>query len=195
MNLLIGQEEFKSDDTGLIIRYGIHETMFGNCLIATTSTGICNFHFLNRILDGTDDETAVSILCRDWGNAEISNDRSATQEINDHLFSNPLSSLESEQIPLTLHIKGSKFQIQVWEALLKVPFGETTTYQGLARSLGRPTAARAIGNAIGRNRISYLIPCHRVIRASGELGGYRWGLERKAKILNWEANLCETTIS
>jgi AraC family transcriptional regulator, regulatory protein of adaptative response / methylated-DNA-[protein]-cysteine methyltransferase len=87
-------------------------------------------------------------------------------------------------------VKGTNFQIQVWRALLKIPFGDLITYQNLATTLGCPTAARAVGNAIGGNPIGYLIPCHRVIRASGELGGYRWGSERKLSILGWEASRC-----
>jgi AraC family transcriptional regulator of adaptative response/methylated-DNA-[protein]-cysteine methyltransferase len=193
MNLLITQQEFKFDGAGLKICYGIHETMFGNCLIATTSRGICNLHFLDGVLDGTDDKVAISTLRNDWGEVEISKDLHATQEISDRLFSNPFDSQVSKQIPLTLNfvlnMKRTKFQIEVWQALLKIPFGETRTYQELARSLGRPSSARAIGNAVGKNPISYLIPCHRVIRSSGELGGYRWGVERKAAILNWEADL------
>ena len=90
--------------------------------------------------------------------------------------------------PLVLYVKGTNFQIQVWRALLRVPFGGITTYQGLAESMGRPTAARAIGNALGSNPVGYFIPCHRVIRESGEMGGYRWGLERKAVLLGWEAS-------
>ena len=85
-------------------------------------------------------------------------------------------------------VKGTNFQIQVWRALLKIPFGELTTYRNLATTMGCPTAARAVGNAIGCNSIGYLIPCHRVIRESGELGGYRWGQGRKLSILGWEAS-------
>jgi AraC family transcriptional regulator, regulatory protein of adaptative response / methylated-DNA-[protein]-cysteine methyltransferase len=85
-------------------------------------------------------------------------------------------------------VKGTNFQIQVWRALLRIPFGGMTTYQSIAELIGRPTAVRAVGNAIGKNPIAYLIPCHRVIRESGELGGYRWGLERKTILLAWEAS-------
>jgi AraC family transcriptional regulator, regulatory protein of adaptative response / methylated-DNA-[protein]-cysteine methyltransferase len=93
-----------------------------------------------------------------------------------------------EQKPLKLLVKGTNFQIQVWRALLKVQFGGMTTYQSVAEMIGRPTATRAVGTAVGNNPIGYLIPCHRVIRASGELGGYRWGVERKTAILGWEAS-------
>jgi AraC family transcriptional regulator of adaptative response/methylated-DNA-[protein]-cysteine methyltransferase len=177
-------QEFKSGGAGLQICYGIHETMFGDCLIATTARGICNLSFL----DAMDKESAEADLCKEWSKAEIICDRKITQPICDRLFSHLPNMLSTNQPPLTLYVKSTNFQIQVWRALLQIPFGGITTYQGIARSLGRPTAARAIGNAVGSNPISYIIPCHRVIRESGELGGYRWGLERKTALLGWEAS-------
>ena len=173
--------EFKSDGAGLQIRYGIYDTPFGKSLIATTARGVCNLYFL----DATDEQIAEQILRQEWLNAEIIHDRQATQPLHDLMFN---SASFRDRKPLTLLVKGTNFQIQVWRALLKVPFGGMTTYQTLAEMIGRPTAARAVGNAVGNNPISYLIPCHRVIRESGELGGYRWGLERKTLMLGWEAS-------
>lgn len=172
--------EYKTAGSGLHIRYGIHETPFGVCLIATTDRGICNLSFLDHA-DGT---VAAQALQTEWPNADISVDQQETEKIRDLIFQSTHSSL-------VLHVKGTNFQIQVWQALLKIPFGGLTTYQGLATSIGRPTAARAIGNAVGRNPVGYLIPCHRVIRGSGEIGGYRWGLERKTVLLGWEASQSE----
>lgn len=172
--------EFKAEGAKLQIGYGVHETPFGHCLIATTARGICNLHFLNVI----DKETTEHYLRQQWAKAEIIHDQQATQEISDRIF-RPFAANRS---PLILHVKGTNFQIQVWRALLKVPLGGIITYQSLAQSIGRPTAARAIGNALANNPVGYLIPCHRVIRASGEMGNYRWGLERKAVLLGWEAN-------
>ncbi|MFB2770965.1 methylated-DNA--[protein]-cysteine S-methyltransferase [Pelatocladus sp. BLCC-F211] len=172
--------EFKAGGVGLQIRYGVHESPFGYCLIATTARGICNLYFL----DGTDEKAAEHNLRTKWTNAEIIRDQQMTEEISDRIF-NPFAAHRS---PLVLHVKGTNFQIQVWRALLRIPFAGITTYQGLAASIGRPTAARAIGNAIGSNPVGYLIPCHRVIRESGAMGGYRWGLERKTVILGWEAS-------
>ncbi|MFN6166419.1 MAG: methylated-DNA--[protein]-cysteine S-methyltransferase, partial [Pseudanabaena sp.] len=177
-------QEFKTGGAGLEICYGIHETMFGDCLIATTERGICNLYFL----DGMNDQAAELMLQEEWSNAEIISDRQITQPICDRLFSHLPNLNNTKQLPLKLYVKGTNFQIQVWRALLRIPFGGITTYQGLGRSLGRPNAARAIGNAVGSNPVSFLIPCHRVIRESGELGGYRWGLERKTAILGWEAS-------
>ncbi len=177
-------QEFKTGGKGLQIWYGIHETMFGDCLIATTERGICNLYFL----DGMDNQAAALMLREEWSKAEIICDRQITQPICDRLFSHLPNLNPDSQPTLTLYVKGTNFQIQVWRALLRIPFGGITTYQDLGRSLGRPKSARAIGNAVGSNPISYIIPCHRVIRESGELGGYRWGLERKTAILGWEAS-------
>ena len=171
--------EFKTAGMGLQIRYGIHETSFGQLLIATTSRGICNLHFIDA-----NEYSPEQYLHEEWTNAEIIYDQKATQEISDRIFHpTPFSSK-----PLAVLVKGTNFQIQVWRALLRVPFGQITTYQNLAIQMGRPTAARAIGNALGNNSLAYLIPCHRVIRESGELGGYRWGVERKTMMLGWEAS-------
>ena len=178
--------EFKAGGTGLQICYGIHSTPFGDCLIAATPRGLCNLHFLDR----TNQDEIEQAFHQEWTNAHIRADQQATQAICDRIFS-PNPSATSKE-PLALYVKGTNFQIQVWRALLNIPFGGITTYQGLATTLGRPTAARAVGNALGRNPIAYLIPCHRVIRESGELGGFRWGLERKRMLLGWEASRSQT---
>lgn len=172
--------EFKSGGAGLQIRYGLHDSPFGRSLIATTARGVCNLHFLEA------DHMAETLLRQDWPNAEIHFDPTVTAAIAQQIFQPA-----GLQPPLTLHVKGTNFQIQVWRALLNVRFGDLTTYQTLAEMLNRPTAARAIGNAVGDNPIAYLIPCHRVIQASGELGGYRWGLDRKILMLGWEAGRSE----
>lgn len=173
--------EFKTSGAGLQICYGIHETPFGRALLATTPRGICNLQFLDRM----DELEAERLLKLEWSQAAICRDPQTTQAIIDRVF-NPTTFHNGQA--LTLLVKGSNFQIQVWRALLQVPFGTITTYQNLAERMGRPTAARAVGNALGNNPIAYLIPCHRVIRESGEIGGYRWGLERKTVMLGWEAS-------
>jgi AraC family transcriptional regulator of adaptative response/methylated-DNA-[protein]-cysteine methyltransferase len=173
--------EFKTAGAGLQIRYGMHETPFGKALIATTARGICNVYFLA----GADESTAEQMLQQAWPKATIIHDQQATQPLHDLIFN---STVSGDRKSLTLLVKGTNFQIQIWRALLSIPFGGITTYQGIAELVGRPTAARAVGNAIGSNPVAYLIPCHRVIRESGELGGYRWGLERKTAILGWEAS-------
>ena len=172
--------ESKTDGQGLQIHYGIHDTPFGKSLIATTSRGICNLHFLNL----TEQLNAKQILKESWSKAEIIHNQNATQSLCDQIF-NP--NHEYRQ-PLTLLVKGTNFQVQVWQALLQIPLGEIATYKAIAEKIERPHATRAVGSAIGKNLIGYLIPCHRIIRSSGALGGYRWGLERKAAILAWEAS-------
>jgi AraC family transcriptional regulator, regulatory protein of adaptative response / methylated-DNA-[protein]-cysteine methyltransferase len=173
--------EFKAGGAGLQICYGIHDTPFGQALIATTARGICNLHFL----DATAEQTAEQILRQSWTKAEIIYNPQATQPLHAIIFD---PSISSAQKSLTVLVKGTNFQVQVWRALLSVPFGGLTTYQTMAEMIGRPKATRAVGTAIGHNPIGYLIPCHRVIRASGEFSGYRWGLERKTVLLGWEAS-------
>ncbi len=173
--------EYKTGGMGLQIYYGVHDTPFGQSLIATTARGVCNLHFLDLV----NQQTPEQILKQSWSNAEIIHNQNATQALCDRIFH---SANLQEQKSLTLLVKGTNFQIQVWRALLQVTFGEITTYQTIAEMIDRPTASRAVGNAVGKNPIGYLIPCHRVIRGSGELGGYRWGAERKTAILGWEAS-------
>ena len=173
--------EFKAGGVGLKIRYGIHDTPFGSSLIATTARGVCNLYFLDEI----DEQNAEQSLRLEWRKAEIIRDQQATKEVIDHIFNPSAFSISK---PLTLFVKGTNFQVQVWRALLRVPFGTMTTYQSVANMIGRSMATRAVGNAVAHNPVAYLIPCHRVIRESGELGGYRWGMERKTLILGWEAS-------
>lgn len=177
--------EFKQGGAGLRLGYGIHSTPFGACLVATTPRGICNLHFW----DAADWTGAEQWLRSQWPAAEIRGDRVGTEAICNRIFT-PVT--RSDQ-PLKLVVKGTNFQIQVWRALLNIPLGGLTTYQDLARAIDRPTAARAVGNAVGRNPVGYLIPCHRVIRESGEWGGYRWGIDRKTAMLGWEASHAEAT--
>ena len=176
--------ELKAGGAGLQIRYGVHETLLGSCLIAMTARGVCNLHFLNVV----DEAAAEPQLRTEWANAEIIHDQQATGEIRDRIFQRVVAN----RSPLVLCVKGTNFQIQVWRALLRIPFGGISTYQGLAQSMGRPKAARAVGNALGSNPVGCFIPCHRVIRESGEMGGYRWGLDRKAILLSWEASHHQT---
>ena len=173
--------EYKAGGIGLQIHYGIHDTPFGKSLIAITARGVCNLHFL----DIANEQTPEQIIRQSWSNAEIIHDQCVTQVLSEKIFD---STAFRYRKPLTLLVKGTNFQIQVWRALLQIPFGGITTYQTVAEIIGRPTATRAVGNAVGRNPIGYLIPCHRVIRGSGELGGYRWGKGRKTAILGWEAS-------
>lgn len=170
--------EARLGGAGLDIRYGVHDTRFGPALIATTTRGVCALHFVNA------ESAGLEQLRQAWPHAQHLHDPAATAAIAQRLFT-PLAA-ETQQ-PLALLVKGTNFQIQVWRALLALPAGALTTYGELAESLDKPDAARAVGAAVGANSIAWLIPCHRVIRASGVLTGYRWGTPRKAAMLSWEA--------
>ncbi len=175
--------EFKMGGEGLQIYYGLHDTLFGTVAIAATLRGICSLQFYDAD-ELCGEESAKAALVQAWPQADLIRGNGVTQPLCDRIFS-PIAAQPTE--PLTLLVKGTNFQLQVWRALLKIPPGALATYQTIASIVDRPTAARAVGTAIGKNPIGYLIPCHRVIRASGEVGGYRWGAERKQAILGWEA--------
>jgi AraC family transcriptional regulator, regulatory protein of adaptative response / methylated-DNA-[protein]-cysteine methyltransferase len=170
--------EYKAGGAGLAIRYGIHDSPFGPALIATSGRGVCGLHFVDS------GQNAGALLGKDWPRATLREDSSVTAQLAQRIFS-PLASQSAK--PLALLVKGSNFQLKVWRALLALPPGSIATYRHIARTIGEPTAARAVGNAIGANPVAWLIPCHRVIRESGELSRYRWGTERKAAMLGWEA--------
>jgi AraC family transcriptional regulator, regulatory protein of adaptative response / methylated-DNA-[protein]-cysteine methyltransferase len=172
--------EYQSGGAGLEIAFGIHESPFGWVLIAATARGICALHFLERETE----RAAADLLRESWTKACLKLDQARARELGKRIF-DPLS-VPAEK-PLALLVKGTNFQVQVWRALLRLPVGTLTTYGRIAARIGCPTAARAVGTAIGANPIAYLIPCHRVIRESGHFGGYRWGETRKAAILGWEA--------
>ena len=171
--------EYKSRGQGLDMRYGFHSTPFGEALLAVTDRGICALFFAGE----GERPAALGRLREDWNNARCVQDRAATGGIVQRIFA-PVSSAKG---PLTLYLRGTNFQVKVWEALLTIPAGQLTTYERIARSIGRPGALRAVGSAVGRNPVAFVIPCHRVIRKSGEMGGYHWGVERKRLILAWES--------
>ncbi len=170
--------EYKSGGAGLAIRYGIHASPFGPALIAATARGICGLHFLD------DDKDAAALIRRDWPHAELQHDPGGTATLAQRIF--PGLSAPAGR-PLALLVNGSNFQIQVWRALLNLRPGHVTTYRHIAERIGHPRSARAVGNAIAANPVAWLIPCHRVIRQSGDLSNYRWGRTRKAVMLGWEA--------
>jgi len=170
--------QYKSGGAGLTIRYGLHDTPFGKALIGITDRGICHFGFV----EGREGE-AIDALVANWQQAEMTEDHKSTASLVRPIFD--LSQRSST--PLHLHLRGTNFQLKVWEALLRIPPGAATSYQGLAEQAGLPGVSRAVGNALGRNPIAVLIPCHRVIRKLGEFGNYRYGIARKKALLGWEA--------
>lgn len=179
--------EYKAGGAGIRILYGIHPSPFGFAVLAMSERGLCGCFFLPN----ADDDLAKEAVVEYWPNATIERSDSKTVVVADQLFhSNGI-----EEKPLSLFVRGTPFQVQVWRALLQIPPGALCTYSDLAASIGRPTATRAVASAVGDNPISWLIPCHRVIRKGGNLGGYRWGLPRKKVMLAWEASQKETVKS
>lgn len=171
--------ELQRGGLGVTVRYGFHPTPFGDCLIAVTARGVCHLAFVEPVTR----REALARLEHDWPLAQLVPDQDATRAAAAKAFPPPGSSALPS---LALHVKGTNFQLKVWNALLQIPPGEVTTYGAIARNLGDPNASRAVGSAVGANPVSYLIPCHRVIRASGELGGYAWGVDRKRVMLALE---------
>lgn len=171
--------EIKSGGRGLHIIWGRSESPFGPALVASTPRGLCHLSF-RQAGDSLDEH--LGRIHSQWPNAGLRQ--------NDHQASQTLTTIfePTKNSTLPLHIKGTNFQIKVWEALLRIPSGRLVTYGDVANTVGKPGASRAVGTAVGANHIAYLIPCHRVIRESGALGGYRWGLERKQAMLGWEAS-------
>ena len=165
--------EYKSHGAGLTIHYGLHHTPFGKCLVATTERGICHLGFVQA-----SEGESIDNLVSGWNQATMIEDYKTTAPLVARIFSDP-----NPDMPLKLHLRGTNFQIKVWEALLNVPVGTVTTYEHIAAQIGKPNALRAVGTAVGHNPIAVLIPCHRVIRKSGEFGNYRYGPARKMALL------------
>jgi AraC family transcriptional regulator of adaptative response/methylated-DNA-[protein]-cysteine methyltransferase len=171
--------EYKLGGRGLDIQYGFHHSPFGECLVAVTTRGICTLIFLQN----GDRDSAVSSLKRDWPAAKFTLDNEGTKRVIDEM----MGLLQEEpSSPVRLYFKGTNFQIKVWEALLRIPSGSVVSYEDVAIHIGMPGASRAVGNAIARNPLPVLIPCHRVIRKSAEFGDYRYGASRKKALLGWE---------
>lgn len=172
--------EYKEQGEGLEIAYGFHATPFGEALLATTARGICALHF---VPDG-DRSTVLRALRERWPRATLVEDGAQTQPLIERIFGPANNGVRQ---PFHLLLQGTNFQVKVWQALLAIPPGSVTSYGDLAAAIGRPRAARAVGAAVGRNPIAYLIPCHRVITHAGEAHRYRWGTARKKAMLAWEA--------
>ncbi|MGE6316587.1 bifunctional transcriptional activator/DNA repair enzyme AdaA [Shewanella baltica] len=171
--------EYKSRGKQVHIDYGVHATPFGPMFVAVTQRGVCRAEFM----DFNSLEELLDDLHNAWPLSSIRESLASTRRAIDAFFS---SGTASRQGPLSLDVTGTNFQIAVWRALLKIPTGAVASYAEVARSLGAPRSARAVGNAIGANPVALLIPCHRVIQQSGALGGYRWGPTKKLMVQTWE---------
>ena len=179
-------QEYKQHGHGLEVRYGFHETPFGLALIGITGRGVC---WLSFHPDDQDRKAAIESLQEHWFLARLTEDASAAETTIRQLF-------QRHSVGDRFHVlvKGTNFQVRVWEALLKLPEGAVTTYQDIARHIQQPKALQAVGSAVGANHIAYLIPCHRVIRKDGILGEYRWEPLRKKSMLGWEMSRTEAEI-
>lgn len=171
--------EYKNIGKGLNITYGCGSSPFGSCFIAVTNRGICQLAFFD-----SDEEYKMleENLHLEWGKAKIVKEDKIIAPYLITIFGS-----QEKRKPLKLLLKGSPFQLKVWEALLSIPEGDLVTYQEIATAIEKPTAVRATASAIARNHIAYLIPCHRVIRQNGEFGQYRWHKERKQAMIGWES--------
>ncbi|UYZ64366.1 methylated-DNA--[protein]-cysteine S-methyltransferase [Hymenobacter weizhouensis] len=170
--------EYRQGGAALHIAYSFGESRFGRYLVASTAKGICKLTF-----SGDDDAAAVAELRREWPQAMLLPHAQPVHEQVARFFRHEFTAADR----LHLHLKGTPFQVKVWEALLRIPEGCLTTYAGLATQAGHARAVRAAASAVGDNPVGYLIPCHRVIRQTGELGQYRWGSTRKVALIGWEA--------
>lgn len=168
--------EYKNGGKNLHINYSFAESPFGSLMIASTPKGVCYMAFEDH------EERALNDLIVKFPQAVF-------QRRSDQLQQNALSIFQNDRNRLgeiKLHLKGTDFQLKVWESLLKIPMGGLSTYGHVAEQIGNPNASRAVGTAIGSNPVAFLIPCHRIIRSSGTFGGYMWGTTRKAAIIGWE---------
>ncbi len=171
-------QEFKSAGKGLKIYFGYHPTPFGLCFIAVAERGICALKFI----DEEKSRNEWEIFSRQWNMATIIHDPNFTQEYIAKIFGSKASGPRNLQVL----VKGTEFQIRVWEALVKIPFGSVGSFQQVANMIGQPNAARSVGSAVGSNSILYLIPCHRIISEDGTMGNYHFGKARKQTMIGWE---------
>lgn len=170
-------DAYRRAGAGHEIHYGCHMGPFGNYLLAITGDKrICSLQFFEI------ESAALADLKNQWGSSKLVHDPGKTGSIAASLFHYPT------QAPISVLAKGTNFQLKVWEALLKIPFGEVVTYQSIAEYVNHPKALQAVGSAIGKNPVAYLIPCHRVIKKTGQISEYRWGTHRKSAILGWESS-------
>jgi AraC family transcriptional regulator of adaptative response/methylated-DNA-[protein]-cysteine methyltransferase len=169
--------EYKNGGKALAINYSFAESPFGNIIVASTPKGICYIAFADDL------EGAFKALQAQFPNAQYTQMVDSAQQEALFIFKKDWSQLSN----IKLHLKGTNFQLKVWEALLNIPLGGLSTYGSIAKTIHQPTASRAVGSAVGDNPVAFLIPCHRVIKSTGETGQYHWGAARKSAIIGWEA--------
>jgi AraC family transcriptional regulator of adaptative response/methylated-DNA-[protein]-cysteine methyltransferase len=177
--------EIKSGGTGWTMACGFAESPFGKCLVAESPRGVCHLSFVEN------EKAALAGLQNEWPGAKLKRDDVMAEKLAKTIFARQAGSQRAgleAGAPLRAYVRGTPFQVRVWRALLEIPPGSLTSYGRLATAIGKPAAARAVGAAVGKNPLAYLIPCHRVIRETGVLGGYHWGLVRKRAMIAWESS-------
>jgi AraC family transcriptional regulator, regulatory protein of adaptative response / methylated-DNA-[protein]-cysteine methyltransferase len=172
--------EWKTGGAGLTIRYGFHPSPFGSALVMGTDRGLAGLAFA----DPGEEQASLADMQQRWPRATYVEDTNGTAAMARRIFD---SSLWRPDQPLRVVMIGTDFEVRVWETLLSIPMGRASTYSDIARKLGKPNASRAVGAAVGKNPVSFVIPCHRVLGKSGDITGYHWGLTRKRAMLGWEA--------
>ena len=173
-------DQYRKAGSGLTIYTGFHHSPFGKYLLAVSSEGrVCNLQFID------DEEAALSELERQWSASKLIQNPERTGLIASNLFNTETPD------PVGLLLRGTPFQLKVWEALLKIPMGELVSYQLVAEYVNNPRGFQAVGSAIGKNPVAYLVPCHRVIKKAGQISEYRWSSTRKSAIIGWEARVRE----
>ncbi len=169
--------EYKNGGNNLSINYSFAESPFGNLIVASTPKGVCYMAFNDN------EANALNDLKAKFPKSTFQRRLDLIQQNSLFIFQNDWSKLPE----IKLHLKGTDFQLKVWETLLKIPMGHLSTYGSIAEQIGNANASRAVGTAIGSNPVAFLIPCHRVIQSSGNIGGYMWGETRKTAIIGWES--------
>jgi AraC family transcriptional regulator, regulatory protein of adaptative response / methylated-DNA-[protein]-cysteine methyltransferase len=172
--------EWKAGGEGLQMRYGVHPSPFGNALVMATERGLAGL----ALADAGKERAVLADMKSRWPKAKYSEDAAATAPLARRIFD---PSQWKPKQPLRVVLIGTDWEVRVWETLLKIPMGRLTTYSTIAGRISKPAAARAVGTAVGKNPICFVVPCHRVVGKSGELTGYHWGLTRKRAMLGWEA--------
>ncbi|WLA87327.1 MULTISPECIES: methylated-DNA--[protein]-cysteine S-methyltransferase [Bradyrhizobium] len=172
--------EWKTGAGGMTLRYGFHPSPFGTAIVIATDRGLAGLAFA----DHGDEQTAFADMKRRWPNATYVEDTDGTTALAQRVFDTRLWRADQ---PLRVVLIGTDFEVRVWETLLKVPLGRAVSYSDIACKINSPKASRAVGAAVGRNPVSFVVPCHRALGKSGALTGYHWGITRKQAMLGWEA--------
>jgi AraC family transcriptional regulator of adaptative response/methylated-DNA-[protein]-cysteine methyltransferase len=181
--------DYKRRGEGLDMAYGFHASPFGEALLIATERGLAGLAFVDED-KGQSRQDALADMMQRWPKARYVEDPARTAAHARQIFK---PAEWGEDRPVRLVMIGTDFDVRVWETLLKIPMGSAVSYTDIARHIGAPSASRAVGSAVGRNPLSFVVPCHRVLRGDGSLGGYHWGLTRKRALIGWETGRVAAT--